>query len=356
MEPQFSGDSIQTLRFGEQCSSVLNQAKAGASSIETILAGLDTEIASVTELIKKKERWEDVRVIQRDAFDGDIVTTKSALVGAEKERERLERLLARRRTLLGIAHPDEKEAKQEPEQTVSEAKEASLPATSDVFTSPTDDTVNHSSSISSMEQKEVQVVAEERQAVAEEKKSVAQLLAPPAKFRKGTLTVEERRIAAAAKAAERAEQAKQRRLERAAKQTAYASKVTENVMRAQARRKLQIDQQAKKHAKAALRQQQAKERRAAKQAANPEHSAQEMKLNMAVDAAVAAELGIKYANENTPASINQSMEVTPRDQALSTKLSDKVSTNVNTNNETTTAVLPDQSLNEQLDEFSNALN
>ena len=115
----------QTLRFGERCGSVTTSASAASRALALVLAALDDEIADAEAEVRRKETWQNVRrtrADERSVFDapadalsgsaaagsaaGEPVGTSetiltSVLGGAEKERERLEALLARRRRLLG---------------------------------------------------------------------------------------------------------------------------------------------------------------------------------------------------------------------------------------------------------------
>eukprot|EP00899_Mesostigma_viride_P014054 jgi/Mesvir1/2264/Mv19309-RA.2 len=101
-----AGETVQALRFGERCSSVKHVGGDGRAAMEAmagLLRGLAVRIAECEQEIKSKERWETVRVRRLDEVSGEWeVVSTSMLVGAEKERERLEALLKRRRELLGI--------------------------------------------------------------------------------------------------------------------------------------------------------------------------------------------------------------------------------------------------------------
>ena len=130
LEPIHTAETIQTLRFGEQCSTVHSGAAAEQSAVlSSAVAAIDAQIAETKELIKRDERWETrtrkvvskismLDNVQRDeagtidladetvaAEEKEVVheVQGQALVGAEKHHARLEKLLGERRTLLGEA-------------------------------------------------------------------------------------------------------------------------------------------------------------------------------------------------------------------------------------------------------------
>ena len=130
LEPIHTAETIQTLRFGEQCSTVQSGAAAEQSAVlSSAVAAIDAQIAETKELIKRDERWETrtrkvvskismLDNVQRDeagtidladetvaAEEKEVVheVQGQALVGAEKHHARLEKLLGERRTLLGEA-------------------------------------------------------------------------------------------------------------------------------------------------------------------------------------------------------------------------------------------------------------
>eukprot|EP00927_Polykrikos_kofoidii_P074444 TRINITY_DN70435_c0_g1_i1.p1 TRINITY_DN70435_c0_g1~~TRINITY_DN70435_c0_g1_i1.p1 ORF type:complete len:675 (-),score=133.93 TRINITY_DN70435_c0_g1_i1:277-2301(-) len=140
-ESQHAEETVQTLRFGEQCSQIehVDKAKADPSSaIAKALRQIDDEVAEVEHLIREKERWEWQENLRVDVVDANDMATGRVnpteemelggfgaveflpvdssvtdqrevehkvwgqkLVGAEVERELLEVLLERRRRLLG---------------------------------------------------------------------------------------------------------------------------------------------------------------------------------------------------------------------------------------------------------------
>jgi hypothetical protein len=102
-------ETMLTLRFGEECSQVVQTASNGIAAAARAIKALDVEIDKIEEVIRGKERWETVRTTRADELHQEdeatqatevVVTTK--LVGAEKERAQLETLLARRRILTGL--------------------------------------------------------------------------------------------------------------------------------------------------------------------------------------------------------------------------------------------------------------
>jgi len=116
MDPDSAYESLQTLRFAEACKNVVGTATKGDSTaLRIALEGISKEIKEVEELIKQKERWEDIteKRVDQDTVAGGFgeeesivtreeVVMKSVLVGAEKERELLENLLHRERAMLGL--------------------------------------------------------------------------------------------------------------------------------------------------------------------------------------------------------------------------------------------------------------
>jgi len=116
MDGQHATESLQTLRFGERCAQVQQRGDADrAASVQAALRQIEEEIKAVEADIVRKERWETRLVKRRDvdtvagAFGeqhGNVVREEviptSVLVGAEKEREDLERLLQRQLDLQGL--------------------------------------------------------------------------------------------------------------------------------------------------------------------------------------------------------------------------------------------------------------
>ena len=99
MDPMHASETVMTLRFGENCSQIENEAKDGANMLAGVLAKLDEEIRETEEQIKAKERWEqrDIQRIDANAEEGTFeamgaggveIKKVSVLVGAEEERKR----------------------------------------------------------------------------------------------------------------------------------------------------------------------------------------------------------------------------------------------------------------------------
>jgi kinesin family protein 5 len=115
MDADHADESLQTLRFAEMCSEVTKRREESqAASVREALDQIVQEIAQVEAAIHAKERWETRMIRRRDvdtvagAFgEGaqvvrEEVIPTSVLVGAEVERESLERLLKKQRELEGL--------------------------------------------------------------------------------------------------------------------------------------------------------------------------------------------------------------------------------------------------------------
>ncbi len=101
-DPVNSAMTMQALRFGEQCRQIKNVAGQGRGIALSVLRSLNTEISRLEAEIKRKERWENRQVTQRDEFEGTTkVITQSYLTGAELERKELEKLIKKRDEFLG---------------------------------------------------------------------------------------------------------------------------------------------------------------------------------------------------------------------------------------------------------------
>lgn len=103
-------ETLQSLRFGEQCAKVENVARATRLVLADALEEIDRQIRETEALIRLKERWETRRVVRRDerhgldgaeATCGEETVITTVPVGAELEQVRLSMLLERRRALLG---------------------------------------------------------------------------------------------------------------------------------------------------------------------------------------------------------------------------------------------------------------
>jgi len=100
LDPTHAVETLQTLRFAERCGQIENRADLSTRALREMLAALDREVGEVEELIKKSERWETRQEVRQD-MEGQEVVSVSVLVGAEEHRKQLERLLSRRREMLG---------------------------------------------------------------------------------------------------------------------------------------------------------------------------------------------------------------------------------------------------------------
>jgi len=168
MDTSHASETVQTLRFGERCALVENEVERdNASLLASVLADLDAKIASLEATIVVKERWEIIEELRLDAnveentleaaVGGKEVKKIATVVGAEEERQELERLLLRRAAFtssvpieevslgggskvlgfgskssktygLGEAYDAEKDAAQEHERFSERVAEASLSA------------------------------------------------------------------------------------------------------------------------------------------------------------------------------------------------------------------------------------
>lgn len=102
-------ETMLTLRFGEECSQVVQTSTNSIAAAARAIRALDVEINKIEEAIRGKERWETIRITRDDelhqadeATQATETVVTSTLVGAEKERANLEMLLARRRILTGL--------------------------------------------------------------------------------------------------------------------------------------------------------------------------------------------------------------------------------------------------------------
>lgn len=117
MDPEHADESLQTMRFAEMCSQVQKrQEESQAASVREALDQIEKDITAVEAAIVAKERWETRLVRRRDvdtvagAFgegamrEREEVIPTSVLVGAESERDQLERLLKKKQELEGLAN------------------------------------------------------------------------------------------------------------------------------------------------------------------------------------------------------------------------------------------------------------
>ncbi len=113
--PAHAAETLESLRFGEECSSIRSLYTGNnASLVISLVRQLDKEIEQLEKAVKEKERWETVEVLRQDtniekgtleatqAKKGGEVVRTTRLVGAEHEHQLLEQAHARRRKLLGI--------------------------------------------------------------------------------------------------------------------------------------------------------------------------------------------------------------------------------------------------------------
>jgi len=111
MEPKHSSETMAAMRFGEKCALVETEARNKASLMAAVLAKLEKDIETLEKAIVSKERWEQ-RVEERvdalaekgtfeAAIGGMELKKVTVLVGAEKERVQLEKMLRKRAELTG---------------------------------------------------------------------------------------------------------------------------------------------------------------------------------------------------------------------------------------------------------------
>jgi kinesin family protein 5 len=105
MDDADAGETLQTLRFGEMCSKVANDAAVHASAVHQIVAEIDREMAELEATIRAKERWESRETRRSDVVGSTTVAEEvvrvGVVVGAEMERARLEELIRSRAALTG---------------------------------------------------------------------------------------------------------------------------------------------------------------------------------------------------------------------------------------------------------------
>lgn len=113
-ENEHAVETLQALRFGEKCRQVVNEASNNATGIQDIISAMDKEIEQLENIIRTKERWESREVLRCDALveegtyeaklaetkGGEVVRT-GVVVGAEAERQRLEKVIVQRAALTG---------------------------------------------------------------------------------------------------------------------------------------------------------------------------------------------------------------------------------------------------------------
>lgn len=58
MDPHHASETVATLRFGERCALIENEARNNATMLAAVLADIDRQIEVLEAEILKKERWE----------------------------------------------------------------------------------------------------------------------------------------------------------------------------------------------------------------------------------------------------------------------------------------------------------
>ena len=114
MDKGNAAETLQALRFGENCAAVQMDAAVGRGTLASVLQAMDEDIKTLEAQILLKEHWEHTETVRKDALHeegtleaaqaaaaGGEVVRASKLVGAEVEREQLELLLRKRAALTG---------------------------------------------------------------------------------------------------------------------------------------------------------------------------------------------------------------------------------------------------------------
>lgn len=117
MDPLHASETVATLRFGEKCALIETSARNNATMLAGVLAALDAQIAALEAEITRRERWEERQEQRADALAEEGTVEMAAggveikkvymLVGAEEERQQLEKLLMRRAKFIGSEPLDE---------------------------------------------------------------------------------------------------------------------------------------------------------------------------------------------------------------------------------------------------------
>uniref|UniRef100_A0A7S2SJP8 Kinesin motor domain-containing protein n=1 Tax=Mucochytrium quahogii TaxID=96639 RepID=A0A7S2SJP8_9STRA len=114
-DPAHAAETLQTLRFGEECSLVKTKRGNNVSIVISMVEEIDRKIEALKEEIRIKERWETVETRRSDvlvetgtieeaiASQGGETIRTTRLVGAEAEHEHLEALYEQRAHLLGYS-------------------------------------------------------------------------------------------------------------------------------------------------------------------------------------------------------------------------------------------------------------
>eukprot|EP00596_Hydrurales_sp_CCMP1899_P005227 CAMPEP_0119050078 /NCGR_PEP_ID=MMETSP1177-20130426/68072_1 /TAXON_ID=2985 /ORGANISM="Ochromonas sp, Strain CCMP1899" /LENGTH=726 /DNA_ID=CAMNT_0007028065 /DNA_START=291 /DNA_END=2471 /DNA_ORIENTATION=- len=111
MDPSHASETVASLRFGEKCAMIEMEARNNANMLAGVLANIDIQIKQLEVTIKEKERWESKDVERVDTYFEENTVESAAggrevkkvfmLVGAERERNDLEKLLHRRAEFTG---------------------------------------------------------------------------------------------------------------------------------------------------------------------------------------------------------------------------------------------------------------
>ena len=114
MDKPNAAETLQALRFGENCAAVETDAALGKGTLAGVLEAMDKDIKALEEQIILLEHWEHTETVRQDTLleagtfeaaqaaksGGEVVRT-SKLVGAESERDQLELLLRKRAAFTG---------------------------------------------------------------------------------------------------------------------------------------------------------------------------------------------------------------------------------------------------------------
>ena len=111
-ESKHSAETTSALLFGQACRKISKTARTGANMLAELVAKIDSQIIETEAQIKAKERWEVIEEKRKDTlaeegtmeamgFGGVEVKKITVLVGAEEEREKLNKLLKERAQLTG---------------------------------------------------------------------------------------------------------------------------------------------------------------------------------------------------------------------------------------------------------------
>lgn len=111
MDPIHAPETVASLRFGEKCALIETEARNNANMLANVLANIDVQIKQLEVTIKEKERWVSRDVERIDTFFEENTVEAAAggkeikkvfmLVGAERERKELEKVLHRRAEFTG---------------------------------------------------------------------------------------------------------------------------------------------------------------------------------------------------------------------------------------------------------------